>query len=94
MTMTRWWTTVDVDVVKALSKMPQLKSLKASNNKLSPEAAKEFSMSQLQYLELSRYGINDTVCVSLMINLSKHCPLLEVLNLDDNNLSSSGVGDY
>ena len=37
--MTRWWITVDLDIVRALSKMPQLKSLKASYNRLTPEAA-------------------------------------------------------
>ena len=80
--------TIDVDIVRALSKMPQLKSLNASFNKLTPEAAREFSMSQLQYQELSYCGINDTVCDSLMISLSKHCPLLEVLNLHGNKLTS------
>ena len=68
--------------------MPQLKSQKGSFNTLTPEAAREFSMSQLQELELSRCGINDTVCVSLMIRLSKHCPLLEVLKLSGNSLTS------
>ena len=48
-------------------------------------------MSQLQQLYLFYCGINDNICVSLMISLSKHCPLLEVLDLGDNNLSSSGV---
>ena len=80
--------TIDVDIVKALSKMPQLKSPKASFNKLTPEAAKEFSMSQLQQLELSNCGINDIVCLPLMINLSKHCPLLELLDLNGNKLTS------
>ena len=85
--MTGWRITIDVHIVRALSKMPQLKSLKGSFNKLTPEAAREFSMSQLQYLELCKCGINDTVCVSLMISLSKHCPLLERLNLDGNFLT-------
>ena len=85
--MTGWGITIDVDIVKALSKMPQLKSLKASCNELKPEAAREFSMSQLQLLELSNCSINDTVCVSLMISLSKHCPLLEILNLNNKGLA-------
>ena len=86
--MTRWRIAIDVDIVKALSKMPELKSLKASFNKLIPKAAQEFSMSQLQQLYLSDCGIIDTVCVSLMISLSKNCPLLEILNLSGNNLTS------
>ena len=86
--MTGWRIDIDVDIVKALSSMPQLKSLKASNNKLTPEAVREFSMSELQQLDLSGCGINATVCVSLMICLSKHCPLLEVLHLDGNSLKS------
>ena len=86
--MTMWKVTIDVDIVKALSKLPRLKSLKASYNKLTPEAAREFSMSQLQHLDLCECGINDTVCVSLMISLSEHCPLLEVLKLIGNNLTS------
>ena len=80
--------TIDVDIVRALSKMPQLKSLKASYNELTPEAAQEFSMSQLQQLYLCECGISSTVCVSLMISLSKHCPMLEVLDLYDNCLTS------
>ena len=86
--ITGWEIAIDVYIVKTLSKMPQLKSLKGSNNKLTPEAAREFSMSQLQELNLSKCGINETVCVSLMISLSKHCPLLEVLNLHGNKLTS------
>ena len=89
--MTECGITIDVDIVKALSKMPKLKSLNALFNNLTPKAAREFSMSQLQMLDLSYCGINDTVCVSLMISLSKHCPLLEVLDLCANNLTSSGV---
>ena len=89
--MILWEIYIDVDIVRALSKMPQLESLKAPYNKLTPEAAREFSMSQLQELNLSYCGINDTVCVPLMISLSKHCPLLVVLNLGGNELTSSGV---
>ena len=69
--------------------MSKLKSLKASCNKLTPEAATGFSLSQLQEQDLSRCGISDTVCVSLMISLSKHCPLLRILKLNDNNLISN-----
>ena len=79
--MTECEITIDVDIVKALSKMPQLKSLKASRNKLTPEAAREFSLSQLQQLELCKCGINDNVCVPLMISLSEYCPKLRVLKL-------------
>ena len=92
--ITEWKITIDVDIVRALSRMSQLKSLKASRNELTPEAAREFFMSQLQQLELSHCGMNDTVCVSLMVSLSKHCPLLEVLDLRYNNLTSSGVIVY
>ena len=91
--MTECRISINVDIVKVLSKMTQLKSLKASHNTLTPEAASEFSMSQLKQLHLSDCGICDTVCVSLMISLSKHCPLLEKLDLTWNNLSSSGVWD-
>ena len=56
--MTRWGITIDVNIVKALSKMPQLKSLKASCNKVTPEAAKEIFISQLQKLDLSNCGIH------------------------------------
>ena len=94
--MTKRGITIDVNIVKALSKMLQLKSLKASFNKLTRKAARKFSMSQLQKLYLSNCGINDTVCVSLMIRLSKHCPLLKELDLGNegylfselNNLTS------
>ena len=83
-----WGIIIDVDIFKALSRMPQLKSLKASCNKLTPETAREFSMSKLQQLFLSDCGINDTVCVSLMISLSEQCPLLQELVLCSNNLTS------
>ena len=48
-------------------------------------------MKQLRKLNLADCGINDTVCVSLMISLPKHCPLLDRLDLSWNNLSPSGV---
>ena len=86
--MTQWGITIDVDIVRTLSKMPQLKTLKALYNKLTPEAAREFSMSQLQHLHLNCCRINDTVCEPLMISLSKHCPLLERFYLGGNSLTS------
>ena len=86
--MSEWGITINVDIVKALSKMPKLKSLNASYNKLTPEAAREFSMLQLKQLELYKCGISATLCVPLMISLSKHCPVLEVLNLYGNKLTS------
>ena len=61
----------------------------ASCNKLTPEAARGSSLSQIQELDLSRCGINDTVCVLLMISLSKHCPLMDVLDLCHNKLISN-----
>ena len=78
-----WEITIDVDIVRALSKIPQLESLKAPYNKLTPEAATEFSMSKLQWLDLSNCDINDTVCVSLCMKevkeaLQKSNPGLEV----------------
>ena len=92
--MTEWEITLSKDIVKTLSKNPQLKSLKASDNKLTQEAAGEFSMSQLQKLHLSRCGIDDTVCVSLMISLSKNSPLLEELNISYNCLISDKWCDF
>ena len=86
--MTRCYIPIDVDIVRALSKLPQLKSLKASYNKLIPKAAGEFSIPQLQQLYLHECGLSDNVCVSLMISLSKHCPLLEVLDLSNSKMTS------
>ena len=82
--ITGWGITINVDIVKVLSKMPKLKSLKVSRDKLTPKAAGEFSMS---HLELN-FQISDTVCESLMISLSNLCPLLEVLHLRDNSMTS------
>ena len=82
--MIEGYNTIDADIVKALSKMPKLKLLRAFCNDLTEEAAREFSMSQLQVLELtgkSDCDISDNVSVSLMISLSNHCPLLERLDL-------------
>ena len=84
--MTEWGITIEI--VRALSKMPQLKSLNASCNILTPEAAREFSMSQLQQLDLRDCGISDNVCVPLMISLSEHCPLLEDLSISNNKLAT------
>ena len=85
--MTGWEITIDADIVKALSKMPQLKLLKVSDKKLTPDTAIQH-LEHLQQPELSNCGINDTICVALMTSLSKHCPLLEVLNLGGNKLTS------
>ena len=87
--MTGWGITIDVDIVRALSKMPQLKSLNASHIRLTPEAAREFSLSKLQQLVLSRCDINYTVCVTLMISLSAYCPQLKELDLSNNKLTST-----
>ena len=86
--MTECGVTIDVNIVKALSKMPQINSLNASNNIFTPEAAQEFSMSHLQQLYLSKCDVSDKACVPLMISLSKHCPMVEILKLEGNNMIS------
>ena len=84
--MIEYHNTIDADIVKALSKMPELKSLSAFCDDLTEAAAREFSMSQLQALQLIDTGesdcdVSDNVSVSLMISLSKHCPMLGQLDL-------------
>ena len=88
-----WWITIDVDIIKALSKMVYLKYLRLSDNTLTPSASKCLSQSvrslpQLEYLSLVRCDISNDGCVDLVFSLSKHCPRLEVLNLYNNHLSS------
>ena len=69
---------------------PMLGILKLNdNNMISTEWCHHVQMKQLRVLDLSRCGVNETVCVSLMISLSKHCPLLRILKLNDNNLISN-----
>ena len=94
--------TVDEDIVRALSKLSKLQtliinSLVYSNNKLTSRAASKLphtvsSMPHLQVLLLDRCNISNDVMVALTDSLYKHCPLLEVLSLDNNHLSS-GVWD-
>ena len=83
--------TVCVSLMISLSKhCPMLGILKLNdNNMISTEWCHHVQMKQLRVLDLSRCGVNDTVCVSLMISLSKHCPLLRILKLNDNDLIST-----
>ena len=88
-----WGITVDVDIVKALSNMVYLKSMRLSCNTLTPSACKCLSNSvrslpQLEVLDLERCGISNDDFVDLMSSLSQHCPRLKHLYLSNNHLSS------
>ena len=88
-----WGITIDVDIVKALSNMVDLKSLGLTCNTLTPSASKFLSQSvrslpQLEKLYLGGCGISNDDCVDLVSSLSKHCPRLRELSLSDNRLSS------
>ena len=88
-----WGITIDVDIVKALSNMVDLKELWLSGNTLTPSTCKCLSQSvrslpQLEYLYLGRCDISNDDCVDLVSSLSKHCPRLRKLYLNDNHLSS------
>ena len=88
-----WGIAIDVDIVKALSNMVYLKSLRLSFNILTPSACKCLSNSvrslpQLEYLYLYRCDISNDDCEDLVYSLSKHCPRLRDLNLGYNHLSS------
>ena len=97
-----WGITVDEDIVRAFSKLSKLKSLNINAydpfddyiyNKLNPRAASELphtvsSMPHLQVLYLDNCNISNDVMVALTDSLYKHCPLLEVLSLSYNHLSS------
>ena len=88
-----WGITIDVDIVKALSNMVYLKYLDLSCNTLTASACKCLlqsvrSLPQLEDLRLYRCDISNDDCVDLVSSLSKHCPRLEVLDLDDNHLLS------
>ena len=89
----RWGITIDVDIVKALSNMVDLKSLELSYNTLTPSASKCLSESvrsqpQLEGLGLGVCDISNDDCVDLVSSLSKHCPRLRELRLYNNHLSS------
>ena len=89
----RWGITIDVDIVKALSNMVYLKSLRLSDNTLTPSACKYLSQSvrslpQLEGLYLSECDISNDDCVDLVFSLSKYCPRLRILYLYKNHLSS------
>ena len=89
----RWGITIDVDIVKALSNMVYLKSLRLSFNTLTPSGSKWLSQSvrslpQLEELSLDRCDISNDDCVDLVSSISKHCPRLRELDLYGNNLSS------
>ena len=88
-----WGKTIDVDIVKALSNMVYLKSLGLSGSTSTPSACKCLvqsvrSLPQLEGLYLGRCDISNDDCVDLVSSLSKHCPMLEVLYLSNNHLSS------
>ena len=93
-----WGITVDEDIVRSLSKLSKLQTLiindyYGSNNKLTSRAASELphtvsSMPHLQVLYLDNCDISNDVIVALTDSLYKHCPLLEVLSLRHNHLSS------
>ena len=93
-----WHITVDLDIVRAMSKVPKLKSLIVNRNTrrniLTAQAAAELPntiscMHKLQVLHLGNCGIGNDAVVALTDSLSKHCPLLEDLSLSKNNLQSS-----
>ena len=93
-----WHITVDLDIVRAMSKVPKLKSLIVNRytrrNILTPQAAAELPntiscMHKLQVLHLGNCGIGNDAVVALTDSLSKHCPLLEDLSLSKTNLQSS-----
>ena len=88
-----WRITIDVDIVKALSNLVYLKSLRLSGNTLTTSACKCLSNSvrslpQLEVLYLGECDISNDDCVDLVSSLSKHCPRLTKLKFNDNYLSS------
>ena len=88
-----WMITIDVDIVKALSNMVHLQLLDLSYNTLTPSACKCLSQSvrslpQLEELYLGYCDISNDDCVNLVSSLSKHCPRLRELYLNNNHLSS------
>ena len=93
--LNKWEITVDVNIVRAMSKLSKLKTINiiVPKGKLTNQAAAEFpntvsSMPHLLDLQLVGCDISNDVAVALTESLSKHCPQLQVLNLCKNNLSS------
>ena len=93
--LNEWEITVDVNIVRAMSKLSKLKTINiiSPNGKLTNQAAAEFphtvsSMPDLLSLRLFDCDICNDVAVALTDSLSKHCPKLQVLDLSANNLSS------
>ena len=96
----RWGITIDTDVIDSLRKVPCLKSLYLNGdtvaslrNSITPEAARNLSFSvqflpQLRKLDLCKFGIHSEICLELLLSLSKHCLLLEELNLSDSLLTA------
>ena len=96
-----WRIRVDEDILRALSKLPNLQTLIINDlhnhNTLTSRAASELpqtvsSWCHLQVLFLDYCNISNDVMVTLAKHLYKHCHLLEELSLSDNHLSS-GVWD-
>ena len=95
--MDKWGITVDVNIINAMSKLPELKyliiSISNTRNTLTAEAASELPqtvsyLTQLQWLYLDGCSIGSDDVVALTNSLWKHCALLEVLSLSYNDLSS------
>ena len=94
-----WMITVDINIVRAMAKLSKLQMLicnycySENNNTLTNRAASALpkavsSMPQLQALHLDNCGISNDVMVALTDSLYKNCPLLELLSLRYNHLSS------
>ena len=93
--LNEWEITVDANIVRAISKLSKLKTINiiSPNGKFTNQAAAEFphtvsSMPDLLSLSLFGCDISNDVAVALTGSLSKHCHLLQGLDLSDNNLSS------
>ena len=82
----RWEITVDVNIVRAMSKLTKLTQMNIihSTGKLTNQAAAEIPhtvsfMPHLLGLQLVGCDISNEVAVALTDSLSKHCPQLETV---------------